>query len=90
MQIFPSNLPPARSTDVAALDHELGAMAAEIADLRAQLTESQRLATVGTIAAVIAAMCASLNDPALELPRCPDVPKLTRWAGSLGSGTMSW
>lgn len=54
MQISSSNASPAPITDVAALDRELTAMAAEIEQLRAQLTESQRLATVGTIAAVIA------------------------------------
>ena len=42
-----------------------------------------------TIACVIAAMCASLNDAVSEQPRWPEVPKTTRWAGTAGSGTVS-
>ena len=42
-----------------------------------------------TIAWVIAAMCASLKEPLRAEPRCPEVPKATRWAGSSASGTRS-
>ena len=42
------------------------------------------------IASVIATMCASLNAPFNDDPRCPDVPNATRWAGSAGSGRVSW
>src|ERR1700730_11139430 len=34
-------------------------------------------------------MWASVNDPWKGEPRCPLVPKLTRWAGSLRSGRHS-
>jgi hypothetical protein len=35
---------------------------------------------------VIAAMCASVNEPANGEPRWPLVPKSTRWSGSPMSG----
>src|SRR5215475_7487175 len=35
---------------------------------------------------VIARICASVNEPWNGDPRCPLVPKLTRWAGSSASG----
>src|SRR6266446_5004522 len=38
---------------------------------------------------VIARMWASVNDPRKGDPRCPLVPKLTRWAGSSRSGRHS-
>jgi hypothetical protein len=38
------------------------------------------------IASVIARMCVSLKLVADELPRCPEVPKETRWRGFSGSG----
>jgi hypothetical protein len=38
------------------------------------------------IASVIARMCVSLKVVADELPRCPEVPKETRWRGFSGSG----
>src|SRR4029079_17943508 len=42
------------------------------------------------IASVVAAMCASLNAPFSDDPRCPDVPNATRWEGSDGSGVSKY
>ena len=39
-----------------------------------------------TIAWVVARMWNSLNEVRRLDPRCPDVPKLTRWSMSSGSG----
>lgn len=38
------------------------------------------------IAWLVAAMWSSLNAVAVDDPRCPEVPKATRWPGSAGSG----
>src|SRR5687767_732699 len=35
-------------------------------------------------------MWASLKAPRNAEPRWPDVPNATRWAGSVGSGVVSW
>jgi hypothetical protein len=40
------------------------------------------------MAAQIAMMCASLNVPRSDVPRCPDVPNDTRCVASPGSGFM--
>ncbi len=42
------------------------------------------------IASVVARMWASLKAPRNAEPRWPEVPKATRWAGSDGSGWISW
>jgi hypothetical protein len=36
----------------------------------------------------MAAMWSSLKLPAADVPRWPDVPKLTAWSGSAGSGWL--
>jgi hypothetical protein len=41
-----------------------------------------------TIACVVATMCASVNAPVRLEPRCPEVPKATRCAGSSRSGQL--
>ena len=41
------------------------------------------------MASVMARMWSSLKEAVREEPRCPEVPKETRWAGSEGSGWRS-
>ena len=54
-----------------------------------QRTARALLAAVVTDGLRVARMCGELNEPERLEPRWPDVPKMTRWAGSVRSGFTS-